>query len=335
MSSHPDTLTLSIALSDNERTRPILEGRFHPQGVRFISTAIHPSEMFWRQLKYGDFDVSEMSLSSLCIAVSRGDKRWVALPIFTARKHFHTSILVREDSAIREPRDLHGKRVGVPEYQQTWAVWSRGILQDDFGVDAREIHWFMERGPERSHGANTGFQPPSGVRLTHIPGTTNIGEMMAQGELDATLLYLRSGNLVDRSRVDLENLPGIRTLFDDPIAEGRRFHAHSGIYPINHTVVIRRELLAQHPWLALNVYHAFVQAQRHLQTQTDEMLQDHVATGLLSVEASQQVRQDPKPYGVNASRAVLSRLTRYVHEQGLTDRCVGIEELFAPSTLDV
>jgi 4,5-dihydroxyphthalate decarboxylase len=159
--------------------------------------------------------------------------------------------------------------------------------------------------------------------------------MMAQGELDATLLYLRSGNLVDRSRVDLENLPGIRTLFDDPTAEGRRFHAHSGIYPINHTVVIRRELLAQHPWLALNVYHAFVQAQRHLQTQTDEMLQDHVATGLLSVEASQQVRQDPKPYGVNASRAVLSRLTRYVHEQGLTDRCVGIEELFAPSTLDV
>jgi 4,5-dihydroxyphthalate decarboxylase len=335
MSPHPDTLTLSIALSDNERTRPILEGRFHPQGVRFIPTAIHPSEMFWRQLKYGDFDVSEMSLSTLCIAVSRGDRRWVALPIFTARKHFHTSILVREDSGIREPRDLHGRRVGVPEYQQTWAVWSRGILQDDFGVDARKIDWFMERGPERSHGANTGFQPPPGVRLTAIAPTTNIGEMMARGELDATLLYLRSGNLVDRSSVDLETLPGIRTLFADPLAEGRRFHAHSGIYPINHTVVIRRELLERHPWLALNIYHAFVQAQRHLQTQTDDMLHDHVATGLLSIDAAQKVRQDPKPYGVHASRAVLTRLTRYVHEQGLTDRCVDIEELFAPSTLEL
>jgi len=335
MAFHPDALTLSIALSDNERTRPILEGRCQPQGVRFIPTTVHPSEMFWRQLKYGDFDVSEMSLSTLCIAVSRGDRRWVALPIFTARKHFHTSILVREDSGIREPRDLHGRRVGVPEYQQTWAVWSRGILQDDFGVDIREINWFMERGPERSHGANTGFQPPAGIRLTRIPSTTNIGDMMARGELDATLLYLRSGNLVDRSSVDLETLPGIRTLFEDPIAEGRRFHAHSGIYPINHTVVIRRELLEQHPWLALNIYHAFVQAQRHLQTQTDDMLHDHVATGLLSPEAAQKVRQDPKPYGVHASRAVLARLTRYVHEQGLTDRCVDIEELFAPSTLDL
>lgn len=335
MSPHPDALTLSIALSDNERTRPILEGRFHPQGVRFIPTAIHPSEMFWRQLKYADFDVSEMSLSTLCIATSRGDRRWVALPIFTARKHFHTSILVREDSGIREPRDLHGRRVGVPEYQQTWAVWSRGILQDDFGVDARKIDWFMERGPERSHGANTGFQPPPGVRLTAIAPTTNIGEMMVRGELDATLLYLRSGNLVDRSSVDLERLPGIRTLFTDPIAEGRRFHAHSGIYPINHTVVMRRELLERHPWLALNIYHSFVQAQQHLQAEAEQMVQDHVATGLLPVDTLHVLRQDPKPYGVSASRDVLTRLTRYVHEQGLTDRCVDIEELFAPSTLEL
>lgn len=333
MSLHPDTLTLSIALSDNERTRPILEGRFHPQGVRFIPTAVHPSEMFWRQLKYGDFDVSEMSLSTLCISVSRGDRRWVALPIFTARKHFHTSILVREDSGIREPRDLHGRRVGVPEYQQTWAVWSRGILQDDFGVDTRKIDWHMERGPERSHGANTGFQPPAGVRLTQIPPETNIGEMMARGELDATLLYLSGGNLVDRSSVDLERLPGIRTLFENPAAEGRRFHADSGIYPINHTVVVRRELLERHPWLALNIHHAFVKAQRHLQAEAEQMLQDYVATGLMPIDTAQVLRQDPKPYGIRASRAVLERLTRYVHEQGLTDRRVDIEELFAPSTL--
>lgn len=335
MSPHSDTLSLSIALSDNERTRPILEGRFHPQGVRFIPTAVHPSEMFWRQLKYGDFDVSEMSLATLCIAVSRGDQRWVALPIFTARKHFHTSILVREDSGIRTPQDLHGRRVGVPEYQQTWAVWSRGILADDFGVNAREIEWFMERGPERSHGANTGFQPPPGVRLSHIPPSTNIGEMMIRGELDATLLYLSNGNLVDRSSVDLERQPGIRTLFENPVEEGRRFHANSGIYPINHTVVVRRELLDRHPWLAINIFHAFVQAQQHLNNEAEQLLQDHVATGRMPIDTLQLLRQDPKPYGVRASRAVLDRLTRYVHEQGLTDRCVGVNELFAPSTLDL
>ena len=118
-----DKLTLSIAFSDNERTRPIAQGRHHPQGVNLIPTVVHPSEMFWRQLKYRDFDVSEMSLSSLIIATARGDNSWVALPIYTSRKFFHTNILIRADKGIRTPQDLRGKRVGVPEYQQTAALW--------------------------------------------------------------------------------------------------------------------------------------------------------------------------------------------------------------------
>ncbi len=120
-------LDLSIALSDNERTRPLLEGRVAPQGIRLIPTMIHPSEMFWRQLRFAEFDVSEMSMSSLIISAARGDTRWVAIPVFTMRQFFHTSIIVRTDSGITTPAQLRGKRIGVPEYQQTWAIWSRGV----------------------------------------------------------------------------------------------------------------------------------------------------------------------------------------------------------------
>src|SRR5947209_18682391 len=112
-------LELSIALSDNERTRPLIEGRVVPQGIKPVVTVVHPSEMFWRQLRFAEFDVSEMSMSSLIIAASRGDTRWVAIPVFTMRKFFHTSIIVRRDSSIGAPADLSGMRIGVPEYQQT------------------------------------------------------------------------------------------------------------------------------------------------------------------------------------------------------------------------
>src|SRR5258708_17595171 len=122
-------LALSIALSDNERTRLLIEGCVVPQGIKLVPTMVHPSEMFWRQLRFAEFDVSEMSMSSLIISVSRGDTRWVAIPVFTMRKFFHTSIIVRTDSGITAPADLRGKRIGVPKFHQPWARWSRAILQ--------------------------------------------------------------------------------------------------------------------------------------------------------------------------------------------------------------
>lgn len=330
-----EKLTLSIALSDNERTRPIAQGRFHPQGVSLIPTVVHPSEMFWRQLKYADFDVSEMSLSSLFIATARGDRRWVALPIFTSRKFFHTNILVRSDRGIVVPADLKGKRVGVPEYQQTAALWSRGILEHEFGVSARDIEWFMERGPDKSHGGATGFQPPTGVRLNQIPPNTNIGEMLVGGDLDATLLYINSRNLVDRSMLDLDRVEVIQPLFQDSQGEMRRYFAKTGIYPINHTVVIKREIYERHPWLALNLFHAFVEAKKEVERVTAEAMKSYFDTGFVDPAGETGLQADPKAYGIKASRRVIETISQYVHEQGLTERRVAIEELFAASTLEV
>ena len=212
-------ITLSMAVSSNPRTWPILDGTVKPDGIELVPTVLFPSEMFWRQLRYGEFDVSEMSISSLMIALSKGDERWVGVPVFTTRRFFHTGILVRKDARIDSPPDLKGKRVGVPEYQQTGALWARGALQHEFGVHPRDMEFWMERTPDISHGHATGFVPPPGVTIHQIPREKNIGTMMVSGELDATLMYIVADNLVDRSKVDLWNHPDIGPLFPDPRAE--------------------------------------------------------------------------------------------------------------------
>jgi 4,5-dihydroxyphthalate decarboxylase len=327
-------LELSIALSDNERTRPIIEGRVVPQGIRLVPTMVHPSEMFWRQLRFAEFDVSEMSMSSLIIATSRGDTRWVAIPVFTVRRFFHTSIIVRNDAGIATAADLRGKRIGVPEYQQTWAIWARGVLQHEFGVHAREIEWFMERNPDKSHGGATGFAAPAGVRVNQIPPSTNMGEMLMRGELDGALHYLVEKNLVDRSSVDVSAVT--RYLFPDPAAEGRRFYAKTGLFPINHTVVVRRALLDRHPWIALNLYSAFVAAKEEIARYGKSYLHWYFESGLLDGGAKRTLAEhDPLAYGFKAARPVLATIAQYVHEQGLSARRVELDEIFAPSTLNL
>jgi 4,5-dihydroxyphthalate decarboxylase len=328
-------LPLSIALSDNPNTGPLIDGDVAPQGISLTPTVVHPSEMFWRQLRFAEFDVSEMSMSSLLISTARGPTPWVALPVFTTREFFHTRILVRADAGIASPADLKGKRVGVPEYQQTAAIWGRGVLENEFGVRPRDMEFFMERVADKSHGGATGFKPPPGVTVNPIPASTNIGEMLVAGELDATLLYLTSRNLVDRSRIDLDADKRVRPLFADRAAEGRRYYAKTGIYPINHTVVIRRTLVEQHPWIALNLYSAFAAARARVLAAGSTALASHFETGIVGEDVRKALAADPMAYGVKATRKVLETIAAYVHAQGLTDRRVMIEELFAPATMDL
>ena len=328
-------LALSLALTRNEFSRPIMDGSIAPQGVVFNAMGLHPSEMYWRQLRFGDFDVSEMSLASLFIARSRGDLRWTALPVFTMRRYFHTHILVRDGADIETPADLRGKRVGVPEYQQTAAVWSRGVLQHEFDVHARDIEWFMERGADKSHGGATGFEPPEGVSITPIATDSSIGDMLLDGTLDATLLFINSTNLVDRSRRDIRGDKRIRPLFRDAAAEGRRYHGSSGLYPINHTVVVRTSLLEQHPWLALNVQTAFASARSEVLRAARAAVVPLVETGRLGAEAAAAIDTDAAPYGIRAARRELEAIAQYLHEQGLTSQRVRLEDVFWRSTLDL
>jgi 4,5-dihydroxyphthalate decarboxylase len=270
----------------------------------------------------------------LIIAMAHGDERWVGLPIFTTRSFFHTRILVRRDARIETPADLKGKRVGVPEYQQTAALWTRGVLQHEFGVAPKDMEFWMERNPEHSHGGATGFRAPPGVTVHQIPLGKDIGSMMLSGELQATLLYIVNPNLVDRSTADLWNHADIRFLFPDPKAEGARYYKKTGIYPINHCVVLKREIAEKHPWAILNVLKAFERANAIANEQRMAHLEYYLDTGVLPAESRKALATPLVRYGIAANRLVLETAAQYSVEQGLTSRLLKLEEIFAPSTME-
>ena len=161
-------LTLSFISAFNERVEPLMDGTVQPEGLELIPTYSNPAETFWRQLKFQEFEIAEMSMSSYMIARSRGAEM-VALPVFPSRRLFHTELSYHLDSGVKEPGDLVSKRLGVAEYQQTAALWTRGILEHDFGVSQYRVHWYMERSEELSHGGATGFTPPPGISFQRIP----------------------------------------------------------------------------------------------------------------------------------------------------------------------
>src|SRR3979490_2769829 len=191
-------LQLSVSFAANPRTWPLIDGSVTVDGVDLVITRSPPSEIFWRQLKFGDFDISEMSMSSLMMALARGDARFVGLPVFTPHRFFHTSMLVRRDAGIETPADLKGKRVAVPEYQQTAALGTRGALAPEWGGAARDMEWWMERPASHSHGGATGFKPPPGVTVHPIPVEKNIGTMMVAGQVEGGVDYIVNDNPVNR-----------------------------------------------------------------------------------------------------------------------------------------
>jgi 4,5-dihydroxyphthalate decarboxylase len=328
-------LELSAALTNNPRTWPVLDGRVRPDGIDLLITQLGPSEMFWRQLKFAEFDVSEMSVSSLLMAIAKGDDRFVGIPVFTTRRFFHTGIFVRRDARIDQPADLKGKRVGVPEYQQTAALWTRGVLQHDFGVKAQDMEFWMERPPEKSHGGATGFSPPPGVTLHYIPPEKSIGSMILAGELQAAIHYVGAGvNLVDRSSADLRNHPDIKTLFPDPWAEGVRFYNATGLYPINHGMVIKRSIAEKYPWAVLNLLKAFVRANDIAHAERMEHVHYYIETGLLPRGAREALETKLLRHGIKSNRKVLETVAQWSTEQGLTPNPLKLEDVFAASTFE-
>ena len=327
-------IQLSIGMAANPRTWPLFDGTVKPDGIQLIPSPVHASELFWRQLRFADFDISEMSFSSLIMALAHGDERWVGLPVFTTRRFFHTGILVRRDRGIESPADLKGKQVGVPEYQQTAALWTRGVLQHEFGVEPKDMEFWMERVPDQSHGGATGFQPPPGVTINQIPIEKNIGSMMLSGELDATLLYIVDPNLIDRSTADLWSHPDIKPIFPDAKAEGVRFYNKTGLYPINHGMVMKREVAEAHPWAILNVLKAFQQANAVATRQRMEHVDAYLEAGLLPADARAVLAKPLIQHGIVANRNVLETAAQYSFEQGLTPRLTKLEDVFAESTME-
>jgi len=194
-------LILGFISAFNERVEPLMNGTVQAEGIELIPTYSHPAETFWRQLKFGEFEVAEMSMSSYLIARSQGADM-IALPVFPSRRLFQTELSCHADSGIAKPEDLAGKRLGVAEYQQTAALWIRGILEHDFGVSQYKIHWYMERSEEMSHGSATGFKPPPGISFNRIAANKSLASTLLENELDVAHIaspWVLQANALDRS----------------------------------------------------------------------------------------------------------------------------------------
>jgi 4,5-dihydroxyphthalate decarboxylase len=329
-------LQLSLAITSNPRTRPIIDGRVKPDGIAFAKTILGPAEMFWRQLSFAEFDVSEMSMSELMMIRARGDERFIGIPVFTTRRFYHTGVSVRKDAKIDAPADLKGKRVGVPEYVQTSALWTRGVLDDEFGVAPQNMIFYMERVPARSHAGAIGFVAPPGVTINRIPPDKSIGSMMLSGELDACMSYIpkKGGDLIDRSNADLDSHPDIKPLFPDSAAEAIRYYKKTGIYPINHGMVVKRAVYEREPWVVINILKAFDQANDIAEGERREHVAYHLETGLVPPDYRKALATRLVSHGLKANRATLETAAKYSNRQGLTPRVMPIDALFASNALE-
>ena len=333
-------LTLGFISAFNERVEPLMNGTVEAEGVELIPTYSHPAETFWRQLKFGEFEVAEMSMSSYLIARSQGADM-IALPVFPSRRLFQTELSYHVDSGIAKPEDLADKRLGVAEYQQTAALWIRGILEHDFGVSQYKIHWYMERSEEMSHGGATGFKPPPGISFNRIAPDKSLASTLLENEMDVAQVaspWVLQANTLDRSsRIGGKgDWTKIKPLFPDRMAEAARFYKKHGFLPVNHAYIIRGDVYKKYPWLASSLYTGFVKAKALARAKMLERIPTALFFGQeYAATTRDMIGDDPFPYGVKPNMAMLDTVTSYSHEQGLTPRKMKAEELFAAETLDL
>jgi 4,5-dihydroxyphthalate decarboxylase len=322
-------LRLSLACWDYDRTRALADGSVRAEGIDLTCLNLHVEETFFRMLRNGEFDVAEMSLSSYAISAARDASPFVAIPVFPSRFFRQSCIFVSERSPIREPRDLVGKRVGTPEYQMTAPVWIRGILQDEYGVDPASVEYRTGGEEEPGREEKLKLDLPAKFRVTRIgPGKT-LAAMLADGEIDA--LHTARIPSTFRSR------PGaVRRLFENYVEVERAYYRKTKIFPIMHTVVIRRDIYRANPWVAQSLSKAFAQAK---QLVYEDLYTTSALTTMLPWQVAQveELRRDMGedwwPYDFEPNRHVLDTFLRYHHEQGLSPRRLQPEELFAPETL--
>jgi 4,5-dihydroxyphthalate decarboxylase len=319
---------LSLACWDYDRTQAIADGRVGVEGVDLTYLPLRVEETFFRMVTYREFDVAEMSLSTYVMSKFRDDP-FIAIPIFPSRVFRHSSIFINEQSGIRTPQDLAGKRVGVPEYQITAAVWIRGMLADEYGVPVSSVEYLTGGGENAGRTEKPGLALPPGIRVRPIPSDKTLAQMLAAGEIDA--LYTAAA-----PSTFLNGAPGVRRLWTDYVPVERAYFERTRIFPIMHTVVLRRELYERHRWLAMEFYKAFARAQAlaYEDLYRTTALKTMRPWGVAEADSVRELMGDDFwPYGVEANRHTLETFLTYHYDQGLSKRLLSPEELFAPETL--
>jgi 4,5-dihydroxyphthalate decarboxylase len=316
---------LTLACWDYDRTAALANGDIRPDGVDLTYLTLPVEETFFRMLRYREFDAAEMSLSSYVISLL-DDAPFVAIPAFTSRAFRHNGIYTNPASGISAPGDLRGRTVGVAEYQLTANVWIRGILAEHYGVPVESVRYRTGGLHAPGRVAKVAHDPPPGVDIEPIPAGRTLADMLVSGSIDA----------VYSPRTPRPFMTGqARRLFADPRTEEERYYAATGIFPIMHVVVLRRDLYEERPWLAQSLYKAFEEARRAASARLAETAATVSMLPWLYAEAErtrQLLGDDFWTYGLAGNEAALRAFLRYSFDQGLARRLLDPAEIFAPET---
>lgn len=321
-------LRLSFACGLYDRMLPLYTGEVQPEGIDLDYVAIDsPRDIFDRMAGGLEFDLAEMSSSEFISRKSAGKCPFVAIPVFPSRVFRHGFIAINRGSGIRTPRDLEGKRIGVPLYTMTAAIWIRGHLQHEYGVDLSTIHWVQGSiNSPGAHGNPSVLPPVKSVPIEINDGGKSLSQLLDDGAIDATI-----GTSLPLA---IRRNPEIRRLFPDFREIEKKFYARTGIFPIMHLVAIRRGVYEKHPIIATSLYKAFCESK-------DRALAKMRYTGALRYmlpwmtadldEIDEVFGGDPWPYGVAANTPTLKALVTYMVEQSVIAAPMRLDDLFVPT----
>jgi len=318
-------LKLTFACGGYDRMEALRRGAVKPEGIDLEFLEINqPRQIFDRMAGEAAFDASELSASEFISQQGSGDRRFVAIPVFPSKVFRHGFFFVNRRAAIRSPKDLEGKRVGVPLYTQTAAVWCRGHLMHEYGVELARLKW-VQGAVEKAgaHGSPTAPPLLKPVEIAINQTGKSLGELLAEGEIDAIL--------GSRAPETLGKHPDVVRLFPDYRAVELAFYKKTRIHPIMHLVVIRRELHERHPWVARSLCRACEAAK----SWALERLRFSAAPSVMLPwlfpdldEIDDVFGGDPWPYGIEPNRPTLDALVQYMVEQHFIAKPIPVEDLF-------
>jgi 4,5-dihydroxyphthalate decarboxylase len=319
-------LPLTLAISHYDHVTELMSGRVQVEGVDLTCLLTQIEEIFFRQFNYFDFDVSEVSMGKYCSLVSQGNSPLVAIPVFPSRVARHSSIYIRRDGSIKKPADLAGKRIGIPEWAQTASVYSRGLIAHQFGVDLTSIQWIQAGVDQPGRLEKVKLKLPPGMKYEARPDKSLSG-MLVSGEIDAAL-SAHPPVCFDQGH------PNVARLFPDYLDVEMKYVKETGIYPIMHTIALKREIVERNPWVAANLFKAFDEARRR----SVERALNGTSSTLplpwayeLAKRMQDVVGKELMPYGVEQNRVTLDAFLQYAFEQGVLHRRLTPEELFPAS----
>lgn len=318
-----EKLSLTMALSDYDHTRDLTSGRVAVEGISLTALDFQVEEIFYRSLKFREFDVCELSFGKYISLISQGDETFSAIPVFPSRVFRHSSGYVLRDGPVKTVEDLRGKRVGLPEWAQTAAIYSRGFLLQQYGLKLTDVRWVQAGVNDAGREEKVELRLPPGVKLEPVRDKS-LGEMLLSGEIAAVFAAhppaaFEAGD------------PRIVRLFRDYQPVEQAYFETTGIFPIMHVLAIKRPILERHPWVARNLYKAFEEAKQRSYARASEATASRfpIPWGVYYFERARELfGPDPFPYGIEANSVTLEAFATFASDQGVAHRRVDIGELF-------